>query len=186
MKRTACLAFAFLLCSVVSPSQNTGQLQDQMNFVIVAPDVAACPAVMNARHEGGLHLRVLVKGDPAPQTGLPILLTLAGGRSAQITRATVTVHGLSFHGMNGTWEPLQIRTAHKGSGEVSKTMDAVFTPGEEKTASAKLVLPGFTSVSSIVLDSVSYADGSTWKPAPHRACQVAPDPFMLVDAQMTH
>jgi hypothetical protein len=186
MKRIACLAIAFLLFSVASPSQSASQAQNQMNFVIVAPDIAACPAVMNARHEGGLHLRVLVKGEPAPEIGLPLVLTLAGGRSAQITRATVTVHGLSFQGMNGTWEPLQIHTAHKGSGEVSKTMDAVFAPGEEETASAKLVLPGFTSVRSIVLDSVSYADGSSWKPAPHRACQVAPDPFMLVAAQSAH
>lgn len=183
MKRTAWLAFAFFCCSIASPSQSTTQSEKQLNFVIVAPDVAACPAVLYARHEGGLHRRVLVNGDPAPEPGLPIMLTLAGGRSPRITRATVTAYGLSIHGMNGRWQLLKAGNAHGGSGEISKTLDAVFAPGEDDTASSRLVLPGFTSVKSIELDSVSYADGSTWKPAPHRACQVAPDPFMPVDAQ---
>ena len=187
MKRTVCLAFVFLVCSMALPSQTTSQSPKQLNFVIVTPDVAACPALMHARHEGGLHRRVLVNGDPAPEPlGLPIVLTLTGGRSAQITRATVTVQGLSIQGLNGRWQLFQIRAAHDGSGEITKTVEAVFAPGEDDTASTKLVLSGFTSISSIELDSVSYADGSTWKPAPHRACQVAPDPFMLVDAQMAH
>ena len=34
-----------------------------------AADLAACPAVMDARHEGGLHRRVLVGGAPAPEPG---------------------------------------------------------------------------------------------------------------------
>ncbi len=188
MKRTAWLAFAFLLCSVALPSQSKSQSEKQLNFVIVAPDLAACPAAMYARHEGGLHQRtILVNGAPAPEPpGLHMVLTLTGGRSPQISRATVTVHGLSIHGLNGRWQLLQTGNAHRDSGEINKTLGAVFAPGEDDTASANLVLPDFTSVKSIELDSVSYADGSTWKPAPHRACQVAPDPFMLVDAQMAH
>jgi len=186
MKRTACFAFAFLVCSIALPSQSTSQSDKQLNYVIVPSDVTACPATMHARHEGGLHLRVLVKGAPVPEPGLHMVLTLTSLRSPQISRATVTVHGLSIHGLNGRWQLLQTGNAHGDSGEISKTLDAVFALGEDEAASTNLVLPGFTSVTSIELDSLSYTDGSTWKPAPHRACQVAPDPFMLVDAQMAH
>ena len=123
----------------------------------------------------------LVNGaTPAETPGLHLVLTLTGART-RITNATVTVHGL-----NGKWHFLQTGAARDGSGEATKTLNLAFAAGEEKTASTDLVVPGFTSVSSIVLDSVTYANGSTWKFSGREACQVAPDGFMLVDAQMAH
>lgn len=187
MKRTACLAFAFLLCSVASPSQITSVSHNQLNFIVPVPLSSACPVGMRARHEDGLHSRINVNG-PTPKEipGLHLTLTLTDRRPSPITGATVTVRGLTYHGMNGQLQKLQAGAAHDGSADATKTLDLVFAADKKEIASANLVAPGFTSVSSIELDSVSYADGSTWKTAPQLACKIAPDPFMLVDAQMAH
>lgn len=182
MKRTAWLAFAFLFCSVAISAQNESQSQKQLKFVIPVPLSSSCPVGMHARHEDGLHRRVLVNGaTPAETPGLHLVLTLTDVRPTRITNATVTVHGL-----NGKKHLLQTGTAHDGSGEVTKQLNLVFAAGEEKSASTDLVVPGFTSVSSIVLDSLTYTNGSTWKFSGRETCQVAPDGFMLVDAQMAH
>ena len=182
MKRTACLAFGLLFCSVAISAQNESPSQKQLKFVIPVPLSSACPVGMHARHEDGLHRRVLVNGAaPAETPGLHLVLTLTDVRPTRITNATVTVHGL-----NGKKQFLQTGTARDSSGEATKTLHLAFAAGEEKSASADLVVPGFTSVSSIVLDSVTYANGSTWRFSGREACQVAPDGFMLVDAEMAH
>ena len=182
MKHTAWLAFAFLICSVGISAQNEGASQKQLKFVIPVPLSSSCPVGMYARHEGGFHRRVLVNGATPPENpGLHLVLTLTDVRPTRITNAAVTVHGL-----NGKSQFLKTGTAREGSAEVTKTLNLVFAAGEDKSASTDLVVPGFTSVSSIVLDSVTYANGSTWKFSDREACQVAPDGFMLVDAQMAH
>jgi hypothetical protein len=53
----------------------------------------------------------------------------------------------------------------------------------DQTEFADLVLPGFSSVQSITLNSLTYSDGSTWNSFKGNACRVAPDPFMLVSAR---
>ncbi len=183
MNRTSALPIAFLLASLALPAQDASKHQKPLNFVIPAPLSFACPVVMDARHEDGLHRRVLVNGAAAQETpGLRFVLTLINPQSTRIVKAKVTVHGT-----NGKWQLFKADTAQTGSAEASKTLELEFTsPGDEKNVSANLMLPGFTSVTSIELDSLTYANGSSWKFAGRGSCQVAPNPFMLVDAQMAH
>ena len=56
-------------------------------------------------------------------------------------------------------------------------------PGKDGAArmASDLVLAGFTSVSSIRLDSITFMDGNTWSSTPERNCVVQPDPLMLVN-----
>ena len=44
---------------------------------------------------------------------------------------------------------------------------------------ADLAFAGFTSVRSIKLESIDYADGSTMDLSQHRTCTVTPDLLML-------
>ncbi|MFZ0746620.1 MAG: hypothetical protein WAM85_19590 [Terracidiphilus sp.] len=177
-------ALLLVLGSLALPAQDASKAQKQLNFVVIpVPLGSACPVGMYARHESGLHARVQVNGKATADTpGLPFVLTLTDPRPGQITKATVTIHGVS-----GKWQFIPTNTARDGSADVTKTINLVFAGGdEEKSASAALIAPGFTSVNSIVLDSVTYANGSTWKFSSTNACQVAPDPFVLIDAKMAH
>lgn len=49
-------------------------------------------------------------------------------------------------------------------------------------ASSDLSLRRFTSVTSVDLNSLTYADGATWQASSPGACSVVPDPLMLVSA----
>jgi hypothetical protein len=69
------------------------------------------------------------------------------------------------------------------SSNASRTLQAVFNPGEGRDVFAALWVPGLTSVQSIALESVTYSDGSTWKLLGDNACRVAPEPIMLVNGR---
>ena len=101
--------------------------------------------------------------------------------------AKVTVRGTS-----PTWRVLNSSTSTVESAQprrspwIEKTLDMdLIAPasGNGNIVHADLDLPGFTSVQSIRLDSVAYADGTSWTPISGRACRVAPDPFMLVSSR---
>ncbi len=61
-------------------------------------------------------------------------------------------------------------------------MAVTFHPEDATSVAAELVLPGFTSVGSVELLSITYQDGSTWSLAKGEACRVVPDRLMLVAA----
>jgi hypothetical protein len=187
MKHTAVFAFALLFAPCISSAQSTPIFQFPKNFnpqpqttfsVDVFPGTGACPAVMHARHEPGLHAQRYVARDSKPEApAMKLILTLTGGR-AEITHASVIVQGL-----NGNSHMVQANTIRVGHPDVTRALELSFTPDGDKSVSTHLVLPGFTSVSSIDVVSVTYADGSTWKPIQGQACRVTPDPFMLVAVQ---
>ena len=64
--------------------------------------------------------------------------------------------------------------------DMSRAVEATFAPEGKNQAEADLVLPGFTSITRLDLRTIEYDDGSTWTPAGHQSCSVAPDRFMLV------
>jgi len=51
-------------------------------------------------------------------------------------------------------------------------------PGRE--AAADVTVPGLSGVTTIELNSVTYADGSTWKLAGGSVCRSPIDGFMLI------
>ena len=109
-------------------------------------------------------------------TGLSqrIYLTSAGtsGNHAVVS-ASVAVHGLTP----------QSRVVPVQSGDeraqASRKLKVSFSSDASGAAGADLAVRGFSAVLSIDVDSVTFADGSTWKSAAG-ACRVIPDPVMLI------
>jgi hypothetical protein len=107
--------------------------------------------------------------------GQRFLLTLRDSHSAHIISAALRVHGT-------TGKSRMVQTAglsNTGAAEATKILTVPFT-ANDGAASADIYVPGFTSVSSVDLQQVTYADGSTWKMSASSFCRVAPDPLMLV------
>ena len=50
-------------------------------------------------------------------------------------------------------------------------------------ASSDLSLSRFTAVTSVDLNSITYADGTTWHTSSPAACSITPDLIMLVAAR---
>jgi len=154
-------------------------------FVLPSP-TATCPVSMRAEHRGGGGVITTGKG-AAGAIAQHIHLILGkilseSGSSTRVTAATVTVSGT-----NGKWrmENASQFQAHPqpASPYISTTLNVAFAKGGDEPESSDLDLPGFTSVKSIRLDSLTFADGSTWAPADGRSCRIEPDPLRLVSSR---
>jgi len=146
---------------------------------------------MRAQHGSGGGLRLTRSGRvPAAPSGIVqrIHLSLEGGvgnarESAKVTGAKVTVHGTS-----AKWLAVPTELGMDSSSDIKRMLDITFYPDatasvdDNEGAATDMILSGFTSVQSITLDSLTYADGSIWTPQAGRACRVIPDPLMLVSS----
>jgi hypothetical protein len=99
--------------------------------------------------------------------------------STEIVKATVTVRGL-----NGKAGMIPALGSDGRSSEITRTMTVSFALDDDKSYWTDLVLPGLTSARMVNLESVTYADGSTWNFRDHGGwCQSAPDPLMLITSR---
>jgi len=190
MKRAAVLAI-FLAVAISTlpaqdkavPSQNGENAGATTNFVVVLPR-DACPVNMHALQGSGTGL-IAVRGEKQTNGSVQrIHLVLSTAESKQIVGAKVKVSGLS--GRNrveraSSAMDLTLDPGQKSSPAVlTRRLDAAFMPENDKEAATDLVLPGFTSVRSIQLESITYSDGTTWTVPGLQSCHVAPDPMMLI------
>jgi hypothetical protein len=84
----------------------------------------------------------------------------------------VTARGLSARGRID-------RTATADSPDLRRTLSAAVSVESDGSMFADLAFAGFTSVRSIKLESIDYADGSALDLSQHRTCIVTPDLLML-------
>jgi hypothetical protein len=68
-------------------------------------------------------------------------------------------------------------------GTITRTLHLNLTLDPNANASADLTLKSFTSVTRIDLDTIDYADGSSWKSSTAQACRIAPDGLMLIGSR---
>lgn len=179
MQRTTAIAAAFFLVSSLVGAQNDNS-PTQLKIVVLPP-MYGCPVGMRALHAPDFH-RVYVHGNTRTESfAMQLKFVLTNHHAGQIVAANITAHG-----GNGKGEvvPAIASRASGGSAETAKTMNVSFASSPDGSVTTSIVLPGFSYVTFIELNSVTYANGETWKFAPREACQVAPDPLMLVDAHV--
>lgn len=180
MKLAVCFAISASLLGVMAAAQSKSTSE-------------ICPVSMRALQGTG-HGLVAVRDDhkaPPPKCPLDrvgtsadcpsssqrIHLVLADPATKKYASATVFVSGLTPKGRTQ-----RVDSFSNGTSEISKTLEVTFAPEDEKSVSAELILPGFSSVTFIQLKSITYQDGSSWKVdgQTEQACRIAPDPLMLI------
>jgi len=173
----AAVTIAFLACCLPLASQENATTA--ASTVYHPPTLAAgtCPIVMGA-DQGVWNRTVRVregnKDRIAPPFGQKISLTLKDSQTKRILTATVRVDGL-------TGKDQVLQTGGKTlNADGTRKLTVKFVPQDDGAVSADLSLPGFTSVTSVELLEVSYADGSTWKVSASDLCRVQPNPMMLI------
>jgi hypothetical protein len=132
----------------------------------------SCPVGLRARPGVGGNIMTIDASDGVGSQMLSLDLSNIGSR--HITGAQITVHGLTAHGH------VIPASSYLDAGTTTKRIDLALTVAPGATTSTNLLFKGFTSVSTIDLDSLTYADGSTWHASPQHTCQITPDRFMLV------
>ncbi len=171
----------------VAPRTGFGQLGQMQGgspsvYVLPVPSSLDCPVSMHAQQQSGLGILTTRddRGESRRRSGVAQHIRLILGDTGdftQIVSAKVTARGTS---PKGRMMPTVL--SQDTSPDAKKTLVLTFKADGSEGASANLTLPGFTSVTSISLDSLTYADGSIWRPVNGRGCRTAPDLLMLVDA----
>ena len=183
MYRTAIavvLLFGPLALTAQSPSttSTTEFLVSPANIPANATFAGGCRVFMDARQglwDHTIRVRDGRRERSKENFGQRISLTLVDIHSAQITRATVKVLGLSGHN-----HMLNTDVASNGSPDMSRIIRITSFSEAKGGVTGEVYAPGFTSVTSIELLEVTYADGSTWSTPRAAACHVTPNPLMLI------
>ena len=169
-----------LLCSTVilrgqAGSEKQLKLEEliRASQAIQAGTSAACPVSVRAQHGTGAGM-LEAKGAPPKGVGQAVHLSVADPERRQIVAANVTVRGLSN---KARMVPVQ---SNQPVSDASRTMDVRFILDDDRER-ADLRVPGLSATSSVELNSVAYADGSTWKAEAGSVCRTPIDGFMLVD-----
>jgi hypothetical protein len=175
MKLTFQIPLFLLLSCAALAAQSANQ--NQPIVVQSPPQTASCPVSMRAQHAAGGDLLAVNSSHPKG-IGQSLHLTVTSQDSNQIASATVTVRGLTPKG-----RVTQTLAAQNDASDAEKTIDVKFSPGPGKSASADIWVPAMSAVKAIDMQSVTYADDSTWKLPPEKTCRTFPDPVMLISGR---
>jgi hypothetical protein len=179
MKHAIIAGFGFLMAAIALPGQDATKPSptENKNLALFLPG-PTCPVSMHALQGSGSVLVAVRDGKPPEGPAQRIHLILTGSTAARIVGAKVLVRG-----QTGKARITQAAPRANEDSNLSRTLHVAFGPEEANSVAVDLLLPGFTTVRSIELQSLTYRDGSTWAVAGEQACHVAPDPLMLVDSR---
>jgi hypothetical protein len=175
VKHTLLVLLLILFGSVALAAQSANQHPVQ-SIVVVPPNATStCPVSLRAQQRAAGDVREVDNSRPK---GIAQLLHLAftNADPRAIKSVTVTVHGLS-----GKSHIVQTLST-SDSTDAARTLDVMLAAESGREVAADLWVPGLSAVRTISLESISYADGSTWKLAGESGCSTLIDGFMPIDS----
>src|SRR5580698_5239424 len=133
-------------------------------------DPANCPVGLQVKHEAGLPAGPRVNGKPLNGEVQPSLqnqsfnLTMTNLSFRDIVSAEMTAHGLSHN-----WRVILVSDTDKKP-DLAKTVDVALDVKGNGSASHELSFADFAVIRTIDVNSVTYADGSSWHASSPGAC----------------
>lgn len=175
MKPARTLCSVLLLGAMPLAAQNGPQTQAAAlaQAAVLAAVQSPCPITLRAEHLADGTMMEAGQAHP-PGIGQSLRLAFTSPDARQIVRAQITVHGL-------TEKPrgMPVLSDSRQPPDATRTLAVRLTaPG--KAATAEIWVPDMTAVQAVDLDSVTFTNGLSWRPAPGQSCRVKPDPLMLI------
>jgi hypothetical protein len=91
--------------------------------------------------------------------------------------------GLVVHGYDGSLQMMPADGARRNSHSLSKRIDLNISVIGGRNSNTELTMRQFGTVSRIDVESIEFADGTSWKSSEPGACSFAPDLYMLVSSR---
>jgi hypothetical protein len=151
-------------------------LQFNADQIATASDAESCPVSLRARQSAAASARQVLGGRPGGIAQL-LHLTVRDRDSRQVVAASVTVHGYAGQGR------IAQTTLGQDRPNAAKVLKVRFVAGDPGQFASDLSVPGFTAAISVRVNSVTFGDGSMWKPAPGEFCTSRVDGLMLVGSR---
>ena len=190
MQRAVVLFLAFGFGSCLLAAQTAGSATSGMEHagqtIVVRqlPPPDTCPVSLTARQSSAAFARQ-VRGSEPPANGDLIIkdvaqklhLSAIGPDSKRVVAASLIVRG--FSNKSRVMRVLSTDTDY----DAAKILNVRFSQDSDKKDSADVSVPGLSAVGAIDLNSVTYADGSTWKVAGNHSCRAWIDGLLLVSGR---
>jgi hypothetical protein len=142
-------------------------------------DPSKCPVGLEAERSSGLFAYENAKAVPAqhvaPKTEQWFDLRMTNFLPHEVVSAQLTAHGFGYKS--------RVIPVSDATPDIWKTMDVALDVKGNSSASRELSFGDFSTIRSIDVNSVTYADGSTWHASSPGACSVAPSLIMRISAQ---
>ena len=175
----AVFSVAFLLGPMLVTAQTAVSPSNPVSRSTVlesASPAAHCPVSLHAQQMPGGD-RWVVNGFTVKPLAQRLHLTATASHSGPVVAANITVRGYA-----GQPRFTPIGPSGEDAGEASKTLDVTFAPAHGRDASTDFALAGFSAVTVVDLNSITYSDGSTWKLNAGSSCRTWIDGTMLIAA----
>ena len=142
------------------------------------PSSDGCPVSLRARRQGSvmMHYAGEQQGDRTPAQRLEVTVHNAQARN-------VVSMELRVHGYDGSLQMMPAGTIRKNSHNLSRRVDLNISVLGRRYASTDLTMRQFGTVSRIDVESVEFADGTSWKSSEAGVCSFTPDLYMLVSSR---
>jgi hypothetical protein len=142
-------------------------------------DPSNCPVGLQVEHSSGLFTYQSAKAGPAdqvkPSSEQWLDLKMTNFSTREIVRAEITVHGLSYK--------QRLVPVSAPAPDLWKTVEVALDVKGNGSGSSELSFGHFSNIRTVDLNSITYADGSTWHASSPGACSVAPGLIMRISAQ---
>jgi hypothetical protein len=143
----------------------------------VAPSPDSCPVSLRARRQGSV--RMHYAGEQQERTPAQRLdVTFHNSQERNVTSM-----GLVVHGYDGSLQMMPADGARRNSHSLSKRIDLNISVIGGRNSNTELTMRQFGTVSRIDVESIEFADGTSWKSSEPGACSFAPDLYMLVSSR---
>jgi hypothetical protein len=184
MKPISILPLAIVLATTSAIGQDTVLLRSPQttSSILMQPRTlrADCPVGLKVNHGPSFLKRDTEYGPFAPPAAKVqeqrIQLTMTNPSPKEIVSAQITIYGFS-----DKWRSIPL-AGGADTPDLRKSVNIDLNVKGNDHASSDLSLPRFTAVAYVDVDSLTYADGATWKASSTGACSVTPELFMLVSA----
>jgi hypothetical protein len=174
----AVFSVAFLLGPMLVTAQTAVSPSNPVSRSTVlesASPAAHCPVSLHAQQMPGGD-RWVVNGFTVKPLAQRLHLTAtAPPHAGPIVAANITVRGYT-----GKARFTPVGVAGQDEGNAAKTLDVAFASGGGKQASTDIALAGFSAVTVVALNSITYSDGASWKLSAGSSCRTWIDGMMLV------
>jgi hypothetical protein len=144
----------------------------------VPPSPDSCPVSLRARRQGSvmMHYAGEQPQDRTPAQRLEVTVHNSQARN-------VVSMGLRIYGYDGSLRMMPADTIQKNSHELSRRIELDLSVLGRRHASTELTMRQFGTVSRIDVETIEFADGTSWRSSEPGACSFTPDLYMLVSSR---
>ena len=148
-----------------------------------SPRSDACPIGLTATQDSNQSLLRTLRGQtPTPGADLPaqaLRIAIHNKRLPRIVAVDLDVHGTSPGARIIAKDALHSPAAFHTEDTV-KHVHLDSSVASDQSVLEDATVAGLTSVASIEVTELRYADGSVWHASPYAQCETPPDSFMLI------